>query len=134
MVRAGREIALDAIDWATLVRPGDLVAWGQSCAEPIALTTSLMESRAAIGGFRVFVGISNSPNVDPKYTDHVSFLSYCGAGNNQRPGNRVNTLPIPYGKLAHTLGHQAPVVLLGLAGGYDADHFSYGAAADYVGD
>jgi acyl-CoA hydrolase len=134
LVRAGREIALQAIDWATLVRPGDLVVWGQSCAEPVALAASLMESRASIGGFRVFVGISNSPNVDPKHTDHVSFFSYCGTGNNQRLGDRLNILPIHYGKLADTLGHEAPVVLLGLAGGYDADHFSYGAAADYVGD
>src|ERR1700676_357479 len=78
VVREGREITLEAIDWTTLVRPGDLVAWGQSCAEPVALTASLMESGAAIGGFRAFVGISNSPNVDPKYTDYVAYSSYCG--------------------------------------------------------
>ena len=134
LVRAGREIALDAIDWPTLVRPGDLVAWGQSCAEPVALTKSLVESRAAIGGFRAFVGISNSPNVDPKYTDHVAFSSYCGTGNNQRLGDQLDILPIHYGKLVAALGREAPVVLLSLACGCDADHFSYGAAGDYLGD
>jgi hypothetical protein len=135
VVRAGREIALEAIDWATLVRPGDLVVWGQSCAEPVALAASLMESRATIGGIRVFIGISNSPNVDPKHTDHVSFSSYCGTGNNnQGLGDKLDILPIHYGKLAEALGRQAPVVLLSLARGCDADHFSYGAAGDYVGD
>jgi acyl-CoA hydrolase len=134
VVREGREIALDAIDWAALVRPGDLVAWGQSCAEPVALTASLLEARAAIGGFRAFVGISNSPNVDPKYTDHVSFSSYCGTGNNQRLGDKLEILPIHYAKLAKTLGEAAPVVLLSLACGCDANHFSYGAAGDYLGD
>jgi acyl-CoA hydrolase len=134
VVREGRETTLEAIDWARLVRPGDLVAWGQSCAEPVALTKSLVESRAAIGGFRAFVGISNSPKVDPKYTDHVAFSSYCGTGNNQRLGDQLDILPIHYGKLAAALGREAPVVLLSLACGRDADHFSYGAAGDYLGD
>ena len=134
LVREGRETTLEAIDWATLVRPGDLVAWGQSCAEPVALTASLIESRAAIGGFRAFVGIGNSPNVDPKYTDHVAFSSYCGTGNNRRLGDKLEILPIHYGKLAAVLGREAPVVLLSLACGRDADHFSYGAAGDYLGD
>ena len=134
MIREGRETTLEAIDWARLVRPGDLVAWGQSCAEPVALTKSLVESRAAIGGFRAFVGISNSPNVDPKYTDHVAFSSYCGTGNNQRLGDQLDILPIHYGKLVAALGREAPVVLLSLACGCDADHFSYGAAGDYLGD
>jgi acetyl-CoA hydrolase len=134
VARAGRELALDALDWAALVRPGDLVAWGQSCAEPVALAGSLMESRAAVGNFRVFVGISNSPNVDPKYTDHVCFFSYCGTGNTQRLGDKLSILPIHYGRLAETLGRESPVVLLSLAAGCDADHFSCGAAGDYIGD
>jgi 4-hydroxybutyrate CoA-transferase len=132
--RAGRETALYSIDWTTLVRPGDLVAWGQSSAEPVALVSSLMEARAAVGGFQAFVGISNSSNVDPMYTDYATYTSYCGTGNNARLGQKLNILPIPYGKLAETLGRDTPVVLLSLAPGNDADHFSYGAAGDYIGD
>ena len=134
MVRAGRDIALNSIDWPQLIRPGDLVAWGQASAEPIALTSSLIEARKAIGGFRAFVGISNSSTVDRVYTDNVSYTSYCGTGNNGRLGDKLDILPIQYGELCETLAREAPVVLLSLAQGCDADHFSYGAAGDYIGD
>jgi acyl-CoA hydrolase len=134
MVREGREVALEMIDWSTLVRPGDLVAWGQSCAEPVALAASLLKSRATIGKFRAFIGISDSTNVHPTYTDHVSFSSYCGIGNNRNLGDGLNILPIHYSKLAETVGCEAPVVLLSVARGCDADHFSYGAAGDYTAD
>ena len=133
-VRAGREIALEATDWARLIRPGDLVAWGQASAEPVALTASLMAQRAAIGGFRAFVGIGWSSSVDPAHTDHVAFSSYCGTGTNRALGDRLDILPIPYAALAPTLGAQAPVVLLRLSQGRDADHFGFGAAQDYVAD
>ena len=51
-VRAGTEVALEAIAWTQLVRPGDLVVWSQSSAEPLRLTASLLRSRESIGGFR----------------------------------------------------------------------------------
>jgi acyl-CoA hydrolase len=134
MVRAGREIALRSIDWTALVRPGDLVAWGQCSAEPVALVSSLLGARAAVGGFHAFVGISSSSTVDPMYTDYVAYTSYCGTGSNARLGDKLNILPVPYGTLAETLGRDAPVVLLSLARGRDLNHFSYGAAGDYISD
>src|SRR5581483_8010618 len=35
----------DTIDFASVIRPGDTVAWGQSNAEPLALTRKLLEQR-----------------------------------------------------------------------------------------
>ena len=127
MVRAGRDIALDSIDWAKLIRPGELVAWGQASAEPVTLVASLLENRASIGGFRAFVGISNSTHVDTRYSDHVTYSSYCGTAGNSRLGEQLNILPISYGQLAQVLGSESPVVILSLAEGRDSAHFSYGA-------
>ena len=63
MDRDGIEIALDALDWPALVRPGSLVVWGQGCAEPNGLTAALMDARHAVGPFRAFAastGLSNA--------------------------------------------------------------------------
>jgi acyl-CoA hydrolase len=125
---------LEALDWTTLVRPGDLVVWGQSCAEPVTLAESLVHARSRIGAFRVFVGVSNTVNVDPRYTDYITFISYCGSGRNQRLGQNLSVLPIHYARLAETLAREGPIVLLSVAQGRDPDHFSYGPAADYIGD
>ena len=43
---------------AGIVRPGDVVMWGQASAEPTALTLALMAQRAEIGRFGAFIGIS----------------------------------------------------------------------------
>jgi acyl-CoA hydrolase len=134
VVRAGRDIALASIDWAKLIRPGELVVWGQASAEPVTLVAALLESRASIGGFRAFVGMSNSPHVDIRYTDHVTYSSYCGTGGNSRLGEQLNILPINYGQLAQVLGPESPAVILSLAEGRDSAHFSYGAGGDYIGD
>jgi acyl-CoA hydrolase len=134
MARSGREIALEAICWPDWVRAGDLVAWGQASAEPVGLTASLMTARAEIGRFRAFVGICCASSVDPAHADHVAFASYCGTGTNRHLGARLDILPVHYSQLAGTLGREAPVVLLSLAPGADPDHFSYGAAGDYIVD
>jgi acyl-CoA hydrolase len=134
MMRSGRDTKLSAIDWKALVRPGDLVVWSQASAEPVALTASLLGARAAVGPFRAFVGISNSPQVDSRFTDYVLYTSYCGTGKTRALNKNLDILPVPYGKLADALGRESPILLISLAYGTDADHFSFGAAGDYTAD
>ncbi|RIJ28396.1 acetyl-CoA hydrolase/transferase family protein [Henriciella mobilis] len=137
MDRDGIEIALDALDWPALVRPGSLVVWGQGCAEPNGLTAALMDARHAVGPFRAFAGISYGPSVSPGFTDAVSYLSYCGTGQNRTLGRALDILPVHYSRLARTLeqiGAGELVLMIRLAPGADADHFSFGAGADYTAD
>ena len=137
MDRDGIEIALDALDWPALVRPGSLVVWGQGCAEPNGLTAALMDARHAVGPFRAFAGISYGPSVSPGFTDAVSYLSYCGTGQNRTLGRALDILPVHYSRLARTLeqiGAGELVLLIRLAPGADEDHFSFGAGADYAAD
>lgn len=132
--RMCQEIALDALDWTKLIQPGDMVVWSQASAEPVGLTAGLMSARAGLGGFRAFVGIGCGQSTDPAFTDHVSFSSYCGTGTNHILGDRLDILPLAYSELAPCIGKETPVVLLSVAPGSDAEHFSYGAAGDYTAD
>jgi len=134
MARAGQIKSLEALDWPSLIRPGELVVWAQASAEPVSLTQSLVAARAAVGGFRAFVGISYGASVDLAHTDWISFSSYCATGVNLKLGKALDILPIPYGQISSVLGREAPVVLLSLAPGADADHYSFGAAGDYIAD
>ena len=69
-----RDVA--ALDLTRYIRPGDTVAWGQACAEPLTLTEVLAEQRKQLGGVRCFTGISSSPAVRPEHCDYLSFISY----------------------------------------------------------
>ncbi|MEQ8299501.1 MAG: acetyl-CoA hydrolase/transferase C-terminal domain-containing protein [Hyphomonas sp.] len=136
-MRAGKLTALEALDWAEHVRPGDLVVWAQASAEPTTLTSSLVAARHTIGSFRVFAGISYGESVSPDFTDSISYTSYCGTGENRRLGGALDILPIHYSQLPNALAGIANgnlVLLLSLAPGSGPDHFSYGVGGDYAAD
>ena len=42
-------IVPDEIDFADFVRPGDVIVWGQACAEPVTLVERLLDQRATLG-------------------------------------------------------------------------------------
>ena len=61
-----RTIALDTLEFAEYVRPGDGVVWNQVTGEPVPLSERLMAQRAAIGGrFGVFLVANFSTTVAP---------------------------------------------------------------------
>lgn len=136
-MRAGRDVALEDIAWRDLVAPGALVVWGQASAEPASLSESLIAARAGVGPFRAFVGISYGPSVSPDHTDFVRYLSYCGTGRNRALAGQLSILPVHYSGLVaalRALGGEDLVVLVRLAPGADADHFSFGSGADFIAD
>tara|TARA_B100000949_G_scaffold225122_1_gene229071 strand:- start:1752 stop:2990 length:1239 start_codon:yes stop_codon:yes gene_type:complete len=136
-MRASKEIAFEALDWADFVRPGDLVVWAQASAEPTSLTNSLVKARHEIGNFRVFAGISYGGSVAPEFTDAISYISYCGTGANRSLGTVLEILPAHYSQLPRALEEIADgnlVLLLNLAPGADRDHFSFGVGGDYAAD
>lgn len=125
------------LDLAGLVRPGDLVVWGQACAEPLSLTEQLMRQRAEIGHFRCFLGIPTSDTVLPEHGDQVSFLSYCGSGGNRalyRDGV-LDIVPVHYSGLPDLLSCgplRADVLLLQVSPPDEHGRYSLGLADDYV--
>jgi acetyl-CoA hydrolase len=129
--------SLAALDLARYVRASDTVLWGQACAEPVGLTTTLMEQRARIGRFRCFVGISATDTVSAEHTDQVSLLSYTGSGGNAtlyRAG-ALDVLPVHYSHLPGLIRGRTiavDVVLLQLAPPDEAGRYSLSLAEDYL--
>lgn len=127
----------EKLDFARYVRAGDTVIWGQACAEPATLTERLLAQRAEIGRFRCFLGIPATDTVRPEHADHVSFVSYCGAGGNRAmwQAGALDVLPSPYAMLPvlFTTGRfRIDVVLLLLPPSDDRGRYSLGLADEYL--
>ena len=122
---------------AGIVRPGDVVMWGQASAEPTALTLPLMAQRAEIGRFGAFIGISWSDAVQPAFADCVSFVSYCGGGNNRllaRAG-ALDILPSHYstlGELIRSGRLRVDVLMLQVSPSDAEGKYSMSLACDYL--
>ncbi|MGX1096414.1 acetyl-CoA hydrolase/transferase family protein [Amorphus sp. MBR-141] len=130
-----REISADAFRPSDHVRPGDLVAWGQACAEPASLTEALVAERHAIGGrFTAFVGIGFADTLRPEHTDIIDIRSYCATGTNRHlaAAGVLDILPSHYSAMSRQLGATVDVLLLQLAPTGDAGRFSFGLACDYL--
>ena len=131
------ELDADNPRLAGIVRAGDVVMWGQASAEPTALTLPLMAQRAEIGRFGAFIGISWSKAVQPAFADCVSFMSYCGAGNNRllaRAGV-LDILPAHYSKFGDLIRGGAlkvDVLMLQLSPPDAVDRYSMSLACDYL--
>jgi acyl-CoA hydrolase len=128
------------LDLASYIRPGDTVAWGQACAEPLSLTEALAEQRQRIGGVRCFTGISSSSALRPEHSDFLSFASYTAAGANRdlvRAG-ALDILATHYSDLPAILGadgggqQRVDVVFLSLPPPRPDGTFGLGLAADYI--
>jgi len=125
------------LDLARYIRPGDMVVWGQACAEPVSLTEALVAQRAGLGGVRCFTGISSSATLRPEHAAELSFFSYCGAGPNGAldQAGVLEVLPCHYCDLPRILRTgplAADVVLLGLPPPRPDGRFSLGLGADYA--
>lgn len=77
------ECSLESLDFAQFVRPGEGVVWGQVSSEAVPLSSRLMQQRASIGRFSVFLGATFSDTLDPSHADCVTFNAFGGIGNNR---------------------------------------------------
>lgn len=128
---------IGSLDLARYVRPGDLVVWGQGCAEPLTLTEALAGQRQQLGGVRCFTGVSRSAAVRPEHCDYLSFVSYTGAGANRAmaAAGALDILPVHYSELPGILAAgplRADVLFLSLPPAGPDGTFGLGAGADYA--
>ncbi|TDR93319.1 acetyl-CoA hydrolase/transferase family protein [Enterovirga rhinocerotis] len=70
----------DSVDFAGLIRPGDLVLCGQGTAEPLTLTRRLVAQKDAIGPFTCFLGATFSDTFAPERSAGIAFRSYGAIG------------------------------------------------------
>lgn len=132
------EIAdIAALDLARYIRPGDTVAWGQACAEPLTLAEALAAQRRQLGGVRCFTGISSSPALRAENSDYLSFASYSASWANRALGQAglLDILPSHYSDLPRILGGgalRADVLFLALPPAGPGGTFALGLGADYL--
>jgi acyl-CoA hydrolase len=125
------------LELASYIRPGDTVAWGQACAEPLTLTEALAEQRKQLGGIRCFTGISSSAALRSEHCDYLSFTSYTAAGANRAlvQAGALDILPAHYSELPALLAtgpQPVDVVFLSLPPQRPDGTFGLGLGADYV--
>jgi len=128
---------IGSVDLGRCMRPGDLVVWGQGCAEPLSLTEALAGQRDQLGGVRCFTGVSRSPTVRAENCDYLSFVSYTAAGANRALADAgvLEILPVHYSELPRVLAEgplRADVLVLSLPPAGPDGTFGLGLGADYV--
>lgn len=129
--------SLAGLEFARYIRPGDTVAWGQACGEPLSLTEALVAQRATISGVRCFLGIPCADTVRPEHADHLRLISYSGAGPNQAllGAGVLSIVPCHYSQLPALLGAgalRADAVLLALPPARPDGRHGLGLCADYI--
>lgn len=128
-----REISAHDLDFATLLRAGDWVTWGQVAAEPTTLTEALLAQRERLPAICAFVGMSWGTPLDGTADSPIRYFSYCGAARNRalEQAGRLTILPSSYLELPAVLASRIDVLMLNLADD-GAGHFSFGAAHEYL--
>lgn len=128
---------ISQLDLSNYVRRGDRVVWGQAQAEPIPLTQNLIQNRKKIGKFKIFLGISQFPTCLPEYSEHIEYLSYCGAGYNRTLAQHqvLDILPVHYSQLPRLIEDQQlklDIVLIQVSAANAQGQYSYSLAQDYL--
>ena len=127
----------NSVDFASIVRPGDTVTWGQANAEPFPLTRQLLEQRHSIGAFRVFLGASSVDTCRPEHADCIDFVSYCGTGANRAlaKAGALDILPCHYSQFPQMMDSgrfPIDVLLLQLAPPDSQGRYSLSIAHEYL--
>jgi acyl-CoA hydrolase len=132
-----KQLALENVDFAELIKPGDTVTWGQASAEPLCLTERLVAQRASIGHFNVMVGLSLSNTLSPDVQDAITVFSYGALGTNTRlaDAGALEVIPCNYSAIPQliTSGRfPIDVVLVQLSPRGPDGHYSLGLANDHL--
>ena len=132
-----KELDLQSLDFAAIVRPGDTVMWGQATAEPVPLTQALMAQRLAVGRFNVFLGMTQSDTPRPEHADCIAFSSYCGTAGNRAlvKAGKLDILPCHYSQLPVLIASgrlKIDVLMLQLAPADQDGNYSFGIAHEFL--
>ena len=132
-----REMALDQLDLAEFVRPGDGIIFGQGCGEPEPLTQKLVAQRAAYSGAKVFFGTGFSKTFALEHADHLRFSGFGAIGSLRKLAavGALDPIPCHLSAIAGLIDKgqiASEVVLLQVSPANDKGEHSYGLVNDYM--
>jgi acyl-CoA hydrolase len=127
-----------SIDFAGIIRAGDVVVCGQATAEPRTLTEALIAQKDRLPPFTVVVGPVFSETFAPERSSGVPFTSYGVIGNARALARtkQIDVIPSNYSAFCADFAagrHRADVVLVQLAEANDG-RLSASLSNDYVID
>lgn len=88
-----RRTALDALRFAELLQPHDVIGWPQGPGEPLALTERLVAQRAELSAPQLLFGLSASDTLQPALAEHFRLHALNGAGGNRRVTALAEIIP-----------------------------------------
>jgi acyl-CoA hydrolase len=133
-----KEIDLQNLDLAGIIRDGDHIVWGSGTGEPVRLITKFLEQRHRIGRTSVFLGgISYTDTLKPEHADVVSFSGF-GAMARLRGFCRAGALRVIPCHLSALCGYLetgiigSDVVLVKLSAHDESGRYSFSLENDYL--
>lgn len=133
---AGNAIEADRLDILGHIRSGDWVVCGQACAEPLSLTTRLVQACEQTGlSVKIFLGTGFSDTFQP-VPRTMRLASYGAIGRTAQAADQglLDVMPVRYSQLPALFrnGPLCPDVVLLQARLGDDGRLSWGLACDYV--
>ena len=130
-------ISADDLDFAGIIKPGDVVVCGQATAEPRTLTETLVAQKDRLPPFTMMVGPVFTGTFAPERTTGIDFLSYGVIGNARAlaKARRLDVVTSNYSAFCadFALGnHRADVVLIQLSSRAPHRGLSASLSNDYV--
>ena len=116
----GERATADSLDFAGLIRAGDVVVCGQATAEPRTLTEALVAQKDRLPPFTIVVGPVFSDTFAPERSGGIAFRSYGVIGNTRALARtrQFDVIPSNYSAFCADFAngrHRADVVLVQLA-------------------
>lgn len=123
-----------------LVRPSDTFWWGQTTAEPLTLTRTLVQHRHPLaqgGRLQVFVGLGLSDTLQPAHADVMDFFGYAASGPHRALAKAgvLDIIPTHYSQLPPLIaqGHiPADVVFVQVSPPDAQGRYSMGQVREYI--
>ena len=125
-------------DFATILRPGDTVAWPQTSGEPRGLTRRLVAERHRLPPIRLFIGMTASDTLSPECADRFEIQGLNGAGASRRltAGNVLDITPVHVSSVPRHVRSgniRVDVVLIRVRPTGVPGQYTLGVIADYTG-
>jgi acyl-CoA hydrolase len=130
---------IDDLDFANIIRPGDVVVCGQATSEPRTLTQALVAQKDRLPAFKTVVGPLFAGTFAPEKTTNMEFLSYgaMGAARSLAKSGQLDLVTSNYSAFCSDFAsgrHRADVVLIQLSSRAPARGLNMSLSNDYVLD
>jgi acyl-CoA hydrolase len=132
-----REVDSDELDLAEVLRPGDRIAWGQACAEPVQLLRTLAAQAHGLPPVSAFCGLTYSPELVSEIARKIPIASYGMLGRLRELEDQVRVVPCHFSALSALLTRgrlRCDVVFVQVSSCDDSGGHSLGMGADYIYD